>query len=86
VINWHKGTWDDGDTAEYHGSRPKSYCEVFPGLYWYCGFGSGTFFRSDGTMLLNCTPQEANAEARRLGLQMCYIDSFDTRGLVNVGG
>lgn len=65
MIDWRKGTWERGDRAQYHvggGKRPE--IEVFAGLYWYSGLGSGTFFRPDGTMLLNCSPSEAAVEAR----------------------
>lgn len=77
MIDFRNGTWEVGDRVQYYGSRPESFLDITPGLYWYSGLGSGTFFRPDGTMLLNCSPQEANAEARRLGVEMRYVDSFN---------
>jgi hypothetical protein len=79
AINFAKGTWERGDKVRWHDLRPNrepEYHEVEPGLYWYSGLGSGTFFRPDGTMLLNCSPQEAYAEARKCGVEMRYSDSF----------
>ena len=87
-INWLKGTWKPGAKARYHmghGHKPCHY-EVHAGLYWYSGFGSGTFFRADGTMLQNCTPQEASAEAWRLGLNFHFVDSFITSSFASVMG
>lgn len=83
MINWSTGTWEAGDKARYHNmqsNREREYHEVHAGLYWYSGLGSGTFFRADGTMLTNCSPQEAGAEAARLGLTFRYVDSF-----INIG-
>jgi hypothetical protein len=79
MINWQKGTWEAGDKAKYHDMLPNQkpqYYEVHAGLYWYSGLGSGTFFRPDGTMMLNCSPQEAHGEAVRLGIEYRYVDSF----------
>lgn len=87
MIDWSKGTWEKGDKAKYHvgrGERPEF--EVFPGLYWYSGLGSGTFFRPDGTMLLNCTMQEASAEARKLGVEYRFVDSFVVSSFSSVMG
>lgn len=88
MINWRNGTWQPGDKAKYHqghGHKDQFYT-VHPGLYWYAGLGSGDFFRADGTMLLDCSPQEAHAEARRLGLEMQYVDSFITSSFKSVMG
>ena len=89
MINWATGTWTPGDQARYHCGHGRGYVpllDVFPGLYWYSGLGSGTLFRDDGTMLLNCTPQEGYAEAKRLGLEYRYIDSFITSSFSSVMG
>lgn len=87
MINWQKGTWEQGDKARFHkGKGPEEFFDVFPGLYWYSGLGSGTFFRADGTMLLNCSPSEAYAEAQRLGLEYRYVDSFDVGSFISVMG
>jgi len=83
LVHFGAGWWKPGARAKYHNMKPNqeaSYYDIHPGLYWYSGLGSGTFFRADGTMLLNCTPQEAGAEARRLGLEFRYVDSF-----INIG-
>jgi len=80
-IDWIKKIWDveNGARLRYHNMLPNQaplYYDVHPGLYWYSGLGSGTFFRADGTMLADCTPQEAYREAMRLGLRYRYVDSF----------
>lgn len=82
LIDFHEGWWKPGAKVRYHDMLPNQkpqHCEVFPGLYWYGGLGSGTFFRPDGT-LMDCSPQEAYAEARRLGIECRYIDSFINTG------
>jgi hypothetical protein len=83
TINWATGTWQPGSQARFHDMQvgnKASYFTVYPGLYWYSGLGSGTFFRPDGTMLLDCSPQEADAEARRLGINCHFVDSFINTG------
>jgi hypothetical protein len=83
LVHFGKNWWKPGARLKYHDMAPNreaSYLDVHPGLYWYSGLGSGTFFRTDGTMLGNCSPQEAHAEARRLGIEMRYVDSFVNTG------
>jgi hypothetical protein len=75
-VNWIDGTWKPGDKIRFYASRPESFRAVEPGLYWYSGLGSGSFFRADGTILLNCSPREGHAESARLGLEFRYVDSF----------
>lgn len=75
-------TWKPGDRVQYHDMAPgrkPTYLEVHAGLYWYSGLGCGNFFRPDGTILW-CSPQEAYAEARTIGIEMRYVDSF-----INIG-
>jgi hypothetical protein len=88
MIDWQKGTWQEGDKARYHQGHghEEAYYEVHAGLYWYSGLGSGTFFRPVGTMLLNCTPQEASAEAARIGVEWRYVDSFIVSSFSGVMG
>jgi hypothetical protein len=85
VIDWQLGIWTNGAQVKYYASKPEAFMDAFPGLYWYSGLGSGTFFRPDGTMLLNCSPQEANAEARSVGVEMRYVDSFSCYRPTRVG-
>jgi hypothetical protein len=86
-MDWQQGTWEPGDRLRYHKEQgEKEYQEVFAGLYWYSGFGSGTFFRPDGTMLQNCIPQEAAKEARLVGVELRFIDSFVTGSFISVMG
>lgn len=79
LVDFREGWWEPRARVKYHDMKPNQkpiYLNVSPGLYWYSGLGSGTFFRPDGTMLLDCTPQEAHAEARAVGVEMRYVDSF----------
>ncbi len=82
--------WKPGARVRYHDMAPNrtpEYRDVKPGLYWYSGWGTGYFFRPDGTML-DCSPTEARAEARRLGIEADYryVDSFINTGrAISVG-
>lgn len=78
AIDYQNGTWETGDRVRFHQghSHKEQWLTVYAGLYWYSGLGSGTFFRPDGTMLLNCSPQEGQCEARRVDIAMRYVDSF----------
>jgi hypothetical protein len=81
-MNREDNTWEQGDKLKFHDMKPNQkpqYLEIEPGLYWYCGLGCGMFFRPAGTFA-DCSPQEANAEARALGIEMRYVDSF-----INIG-
>ncbi len=70
-------TWHDGQKLKYHKGHGHvaEFCEAHAGLYWYSGFGCGTFLRPDHTTLW-CSPSEAQAEAKRLGVTYRYVDSF----------
>ena len=85
-MDWGLKTWKEGDKLKYHRGvhGTDQYIDVFAGLYWYAGFGSGTFFRDDGTFMDDCSPQEAGAEAKKLGLTFRYVDSFDTASFKSV--
>lgn len=69
-----KTTWKQGERVKYYGQD--RYCDVFAGLYWYSGLGSGTYFSKTGDRVENLSPQEANAIARDEGIEMTFIDSF----------
>ena len=84
LVHFGAKWWKEGAKVRYHDMAPgrkPEYRDVTPGLYWYSGLGSGYFFRPDGTML-DCSPSEARAEARRLGIErdFRYVDSFINTG------
>ena len=81
-MNFANGTYEPGEKLS---GDSGVYYEATPGLYWYSGFGCGTFFKNDGTMLW-CSPREAKSEADRLGLEFKYVDSFISSSSFSVMG
>jgi hypothetical protein len=49
--------------------------DELPGLFWYSGFGMGSLYLPDGSILWCCTT-EAREECKARGLDFRFQDSF----------
>lgn len=81
--------WAPGEVRTYSKSDsptrrlPERHEPVVPGLFWYSGFGLGTFYSPDGWAYWHVR-SEAVAHAKQDGVEFIFRDSFADYGGVSV--
>lgn len=69
-----KTTWSQGDTVKYMESEER--LEVYPGLFFYSGFGMGNYYSKEGRIIW-CDSVQASEYAHKDNVLKKTVDSFD---------